>query len=181
MKLNVENFAFDKLLIPTAMVTGIVFLLTVLVVLSSKKHRTDRYERNWFTRTLYLLFIGCVSVLAATSFGSILQQGHMEHYALMAHTTAAGGFVFLTLAVAIFFLPRGTATKEIWLMEKWSVWVLIAGAMVTTATMLVSMLPLLDTTGLLQAVQIHRYAGLVTAIAAIFHAFSLIAGRLGYR
>ena len=181
MKLDVENIAFEKLLIPTAIVTAILFLLNVLTVLSSKKHRTDRYERNWLARLLYLLFIGCISVLAATSFGSILQHGYMEHYALMAHTTAAGGFVFLTLLIAIFFLPRGTATKENWRLEKWSVWVLIAGAMVTTATMLASMLPLLDTNGLLQAVQIHRYAGLLTAIAAIFHTFSLIAGRLGYR
>lgn len=113
MKLDVENIAFEKLLIPTAIVTAILFLLTVLTVLSSKKHRTDRYERNWLARLLYLLFIGCISVLAATSFGSILRHGYMEHYALMAHTTAAGGFVFLTLLIAIFFSAQDGDKREL--------------------------------------------------------------------
>ncbi len=55
-----------------------------------------------------------------------------------------------------------------WL-SRWSLWGLVIASIVVTASMLMSMLPLLDTTELRQATWVHRYAGIVVILMAITH------------
>lgn len=182
MKLKfLENLAFDRLLIPTAIVVLALLLLGALWVIATNRRRVDTFRRGWISRLSYTLFLGCIAALSATAFGSILKQGHMAHYALMAHMSAAGAFVFLMSIVAVCYLPRGSVTEGNWRAEHWSAWVLISSALVVAGSMLITMLPVFDTSAMNQLTLVHRYAGLILAIAAITHLGTLIAGRLGYR
>lgn len=183
MMSDLQNLSFAKMLLPAGIATAAILLLGLLTVLvrSQFRRRDDVMQRHWLSRLLYTLFLLAVSILAATSFGSILQAGHMQHYALLAHVAVAGAFVFLLLSITLTHLPQGTATKLNWWWEKWSVWGVVISGILVSATMFLSMLPLLDTSGLLQAVQVHRFAGLATVVFTALHLFSLIIGRLGWR
>ena len=106
----------------------------------------------------------------------------------MAHIAAAGAFVFLLLLVAFLFLPSGASSGQAgftadnrWWLSRWMAWGLIASSLVAAGTMLLSMLPLFGTDALLLVASVHRYAGLVVVVAAIFHVYSLICTRLGFR
>lgn len=178
---RISNLPFSKLVLFAGLATLAIIVFISLLVLATNRKRTERFRRGLISRLSYSAFIACIVVLCATAFGSILREGHMQHYALIAHTTAAGAFVFLLILVASSFLPRGSVTADNWRLERWSVWGLVVASLVTIATMLVSMYPLLETDGLIQAVVVHRYAGLLTAALAAIHLFSLIIGRLGYR
>jgi hypothetical protein len=178
---KLQNLTFDQFLVPSAIFTAGIVALGLLAVLIKNQHRVDAMKRHWLSRLLYTVFLLSVAVLATTSFGSIKSAGHMEHYALLAHITVAGAFVFLLLAVAITHLPRGPATKSNWWWEKWSVWGLVVSGMLVSSTMFLSMVPVLSTSELLQAVEIHRFAGLATVSFTVLHFFSLIVGRLGWR
>lgn len=178
---ELQQLSFEKVLIPTGVVTAGIVLLGLLGVLVRSRQRHDILERHWFSRLVYALFFISVVSLAATSFGSILQKGHMQHYALLAHVAVAGAFVFLHLAVAVMYLPIGSTSKLTWWWEKWSAWGFVVSGLITSATMFLSMLSMLDTAGLIQALQVHRIAGLATAVFVVLHLFALIVGRLGWR
>jgi hypothetical protein len=156
--------------------TGLAAL--IVLVVSANQPESAQKRQGWFARCAYLALLLTILLLSSTSFGSILTLGHLQHYALLAHLSAAGAFAFLLLAVAVTYLPSG---QKRWWVERWSVWLLVLGGIVTAATMFLSMLPVLDTDGLRQAASIHFYSGLVTAISAAIHAFSLLAVRLGWR
>lgn len=181
MSPNLFNLSFVNLLLPAALATIVVVVLLALWVMSTNRRKTDRYERGWISRVAYAAFLVCTVVLAGTSFVSIVQEGHMQHYPLIAHTSAAGAFVFLLVAVSATYLPRGSSTSDNWIVERYSAWALVLGSLVTVATMLISMVPILDTEGMNQAMFVHRLAGLSTVIFAVLHLFSLIVGRLGFR
>ena len=101
---------------------------------------------------------------------------------------AAGAFVFLLLVFALIYLPQGPPQPNAtvmnahqWWLNRWSVWALVLGSLVTAGAMFLSMLPVLDTAGLLQAARLHRYAGLFAVVAAIVHSYSLIYYRYRWR
>lgn len=181
MSSNLLDVPFVDLLLPAILATLVIVALLAMWVMSTTRRRTDRFQRGWLSRLAYLAFTACVAVLSISAFGSIVREGHMHHYALIVHTSAAGAFVFLLVAVAATYLPRGAATSDNWSVERWSAWALVLVSLCTVATMLVSMVPVLDTRGMNQALAVHRFAGLATAMATIVHLFSLVAGRLGYR
>jgi hypothetical protein len=133
------------------------------------------------SRLIYLLFATTVAVLSLTSFGSILKQGHMNNYAMIAHASMGGVFVVLLLAIAWIYLPAGVELVERWWGERWTAWLLVLASLITAGSMIVCMLPILGTPELISATTIHRFAGLATVAALLFHSFSLLAGKLGYR
>ena len=47
--------------------------------------------------------------------------------------------------------------------------------------MFLSMLPILDTQGLIEMLAVHRYAGLVVVVAAVTHLYTLLMTRMGVR
>ncbi|MEZ6075223.1 MAG: hypothetical protein R3C56_05975 [Pirellulaceae bacterium] len=117
-----------------------------------------------------------------------LVTGQVLGYTLLFHVAASGGFVFLMVAIAFLYLPTGpdyaddrSGRREIWWAARWSAWALVVSSLVAAGTMLVSMLPVLDTQGLLQMATLHRYAGLAVVVSAIFHLYSLTCARLGWR
>ena len=112
----------------------------------------------------------------------------MFGYALLAHVGAAGAFVFLLLLIACFYLPRGrdllgseTTGDNRWWLARLSAWLLVISSIVTAGTMFVSMLPILDTAGLLEFAMLHRYAGLVVVVSAVVHVYALCCTKLGLR
>ncbi|RMF42746.1 MAG: hypothetical protein D6753_06720 [Planctomycetota bacterium] len=168
-------------------------LLAVLLVngtwVAATRRRLEFRERHgWIARTSYLLFLVATVTLAATSFGSILRFGHMSGLGLLIHIMSAGAFVATLFIVATAFLPWGSERQQSayvlehrWWLARWSAWALVVASLVAAGTMLISMLPILDTTGLLQFAQLHRLAGLIVAAAAAIHAYAMVVTRLGWR
>jgi hypothetical protein len=171
------NVQFASLILPTLLVSAGLTVLAALVSFIRPTPEEPFVRHGKFSWLLYLGFVASVVILAGSSFWSIFESGHMKHYALLAHVSAAGAFVFLMLAVALVYLPRGRQYRQVW-WGRWSAWGLITCGCLASMTMFASMLPVLDTTGLLNAAEIHRFAGLATTALTIVHAASLVVERL---
>lgn len=164
---------------------GTVALLGLggLWVLATGRGQRNADGRNWLAKICYLVFTVVVVVLAVSSFGAILTEGHMLGYALLAHMAAAGAFVFLLLAIAYFYLPRGSdiPSDNRWWVARWSAWGLVVAGIVTAGTMFLSMLPVLGSEDMLAAIAVHRFSGLIVVVCMVFHFFALCCVRLGLR
>lgn len=186
-EMNLPTIPLEKAIYGTAGAVVVIVVLSLLFSFVTNRKRKIGKQRIWLSKLLYVAFLICIAVLSASSFGSILQFGHMSGYALLVHIGAAGGFVFLLLAIAFLYLPRGESddfelpSDNRWWFARWSSWALIASGIVTAGTMFLSMVPVLDTVGLLQAAEIHRFAGLATAAAAVLHLYALSVVKLGLR
>lgn len=186
--LPLPEIEFSSVLLPTAIVLSIALVLHGLFAVSTNQHNATSRPRSILTMLLYLVFQLVVIGLAVTSFGSIVQFGHMSGYALLAHVAGAGAFTFLLLAIAFLFLPFGDAdfsakplTDQRWWLSRWSIWALVVASLVTAGTMFLSMLPILGTEGLLAAAEVHRYAGLATVVAALISLYAITISKMGWR
>jgi hypothetical protein len=173
--------AFQKAFIPVLIATLAWIGISLFALLRSKKPAADRVPRHWISRLAYAVFLASTLILASTSFGSVLTSGQMQHFALIAHMSAAGAFTFALLAVAIFYLPLTARSVSTWWMERWSALLLVTLGLLTSASMFIGMLPVLDTEGLLVATDVHRFTGLATVSLAVIHLFSLSVRRFGLR
>lgn len=170
-----------------ALAVGLAAL--ALNVLTTNRKMQPGPARHWISRSIYGIYLISILALAMSGLGSILRWGHMSGYALMLHGAVGGGFVFLMVAIAVLYLPAAAAPGagshaqqwDRWWVIRWSAWVLVLSSLVTAGTMLLSMLPVLDTTGLLQMIMLHRYAGLAVVMAAGVHLSALTCVRLGWR
>lgn len=180
--------SFPRLLVLAGVITAIAIAASAMFVLSTKRQVEDRTSRNSLSRLIYAGFVVMVGGLSVTSFGSILAFGHLAGYALLAHLAAGGSFVFLLLAVSTLYLPRGVSpghalftADQRWWVARWSAWLLVLSGLVTAGTMFLSMLPILDTDGLVKVAALHSYSGLVAVIATVVHVFALICTQRGWR
>ncbi len=179
----------DFPLLPTigfvAVAAASVLLLNFAIVRVTRRAIVSDRLRRWPSRIVYWLFQACVVVLAVSSFGSILSQGHMAEYALLAHVAFAGAFVFILVVVAAIYLPKGrrreTPPDHRWWFSRTCAWGLILSSLAAAATMFMSMLPILDTRGLLEFATLHRIAGLAVVVFAVFHSYASVITRLGWR
>ncbi len=183
-----QNVSFAQVLLAVAVIVAVVLMLATLVLYITSCHYERGRGRHWFSKLVYGAFLFLTAVLAVTAFGSLLASGHVSGYPLLFHVAASGGFVFLMVAIAFLYLPTGvdetdvgSGRREIWWAPRWSAWALVISSLVAAGTMLVSMLPVLDTAGLLEMATLHRYAGLAVVVSAIFHLYSLVCVRLGWR
>ncbi len=179
---------FPELLLGTGLVLLVWLGLASLFVYATNREHKRVTGRHWLSRLIYFVYLLLIAILAVTAFGSIVQFGHLDGYALMAHTAAAGAFVFLMVAIAFLYLPTEVDATDIrnvripsWWGSRGSAWALVVSSIAAAATMLLSMLPILDTPGLLVMATLHRYAGLAVVVSAILHVFSLTCVRLGWR
>ncbi|GAB5402703.1 MAG: hypothetical protein Aurels2KO_09340 [Aureliella sp.] len=170
------------LAVAAAVTLGVIALGGLFILATSRRHGVQP-GRNLLAKLCYVVFIAVVAVLSASSFGSMVQFGHMSGYALLAHIGASGAFVFLLLAIAYFYLPRGedSLPDGRWWVARWSAWGLVVGGIVAAGTMFLSMLPILGTDGLQGAAEVHRYGGMVAALSACVHFFALCCVKLGVR
>lgn len=183
-ELSMRDEAFENALLPVLIGSGIAVVALLIGTCVTRRQSAKTMSRRVVCWLIYLGFLCSVAVLAATSFGSIIDHGHMAGYALMAHTAAAGGFVFLLLAVAIVFLPRPavqSTNESRWWFARASSWTLVSSGIVVSTTMFASMLPIFATPELIEAVRWHRWAGLVCVVAAVLHVASIACVRLKWR
>ncbi len=182
------SVSFTQVLYVVIVAMAVGLAVMALDVLTSNRKMRPGPARHWISRSIYGIYLISILVLAVTGLGSILRWGHMSGYALMLHVAAAGGFVFLMVAIAVLYLPASATVADSraqqwdrWWLIRWSAWGLVLSSLVTAGTMLLSMLPVLDTTGLLQMTMLHRYAGLAVVVAACVHLIALTCVRLGWR
>ncbi len=179
---------FPRVLLFTAVALVAVLIVSTLAVGATRRTARSGFKRHWLSLAIYAAYVLLIALLALTSFGSILQVGHLAGYALLAHVAAAGGFIFAMVAVAFLYLPQTSPdialdhrAADTWWASRWAAWGLIASSLAAAGTMLLSMLPVLDTAGLLAMVVYHRYAGLAVVVFAALHLFTLTCARLGWR
>ena len=203
---EIKSFSVDYAIHPAAAfrsvlpyaLFGIVVLIVVHFGLSWFGGRAAaRHSRwNWWERLVYLGVLGSVGLLGATAFFGVLRFGALHGWLLFAHMFGAGAFVAVLPVVALTWCeanrfvrgraPRGalatagTAPRFFWL-PKAMFWILLAGGLVVSLTMLVSMLPLYGTEGLEQLLDLHRYSGLLVVAATVFHFYSVLLQRIGWR
>lgn len=178
---------FKTVVIYTGIGLAVVLAVGFLLTLTTNRRKTIGVRRSWLSRLLYLVFLASVCVLAASSFGSILRFGHMHGYALLAHVSAAGAFVFLLLAIAWLYLPwqdeddGPIPNDQRWWFGRWTAWALVVSSLVAAGAMFLSMLPVLETPSLLTAAAVHRYAGLAVTVFAALHLYAITCTRFGFR
>ncbi len=185
---DADRVALSTVLTVTAVACGGILAAHLIFVLATNRRLDNAGPRHWVSLALHLAFLSVMAVLAISSFGTLVTTGHLLGYPLLLHLMAAGAFVFLLLGFASVYLPQGTPQPNApvmnahrWWLNRWSVWAIVLGSLITAGTMFLSMFPILDTAGLLRAARLHRYAGLFTVVAAIVHAYSLICVRFRWR
>ena len=186
------NWPFRNVIV----VVGIALLVTILIhsvfaAVTSKKQRNAR--RGWIAALVYFAFAILVIGLTATSFGAILVEGVMQNWALLAHISIAGAFVFVMLVFAIIWnpnylaqtgsgaIPVEASKKDRWWLFTWSLWGVLFSSVVVAGSMLLQMLPVLDTEGMLEVTELHRYSGLVLSASLILNVYSIAIRRIGWR
>ncbi len=183
--LAVDALPFAKVALACMAVT--LFCLAIFSVFcwaSNKKKMPVR--RMWVSSLLHLAFVATVVVLAVTSLQAVFSGNAMAEYPLMAHVATAGAFTFLLLGMAWLYLPHlgldGEYQRENrWWFSRFSSWLVVTAGLVTAGTMFLSMLPILDTPNLAQALTWHRYAGLATVVGCILHLAAVLMTRFGWR
>lgn len=182
------NISLPQLLIGVGVALLVWLSIATTVILMTFHEKKLVRRRHWLSVLIYWGYLGLIAVLAVSAFGSLLQYGYIAGFPLLVHITAAGAFVFLMVAIAFLYLPNASDAWEdheerlpSWWAIRWSAWALVGSSLTVAASMLFSMLPLLDSEGLRYMATLHRYAGLAVVASAILHSYSLIWVRLGWR
>lgn len=188
LPVDIAAFPFSQALLYGLLATLGILCLSLCGQFLFKREVTEAQKRSIVSKLIYAIFIVTITILAVTSFGSILRFGHMLGWSLLIHVATAGAFVFLLLAIAFLFLPNGAKPEQRgytadgrWWFARWSAWGLVLFSIATAATMFTSMLPILDTDGLLEFAALHRYAGLGTVIFAALHLYAMLCVRFNWR
>jgi len=163
------------------------------------ERRVRRY--NWIERLLHAVLALSFLVLAVTGFwASIGWGGPMTGYSLMLHTTAGAVFACTVAAMLLVWaadhaftkadgqwlgrggclstagdLPAGRFTAG----DKVYFWLAAVLTLAALLSMLLSMVPLLDTAGQHLMYDLHRYATLVLVMITIWHAYATTLAKPG--
>ncbi|MHB8897185.1 MAG: hypothetical protein ACYC6Y_00410 [Thermoguttaceae bacterium] len=179
-------------ILPLALAGAVaVMVVHLLVTLAFRGAAADRKRWNVWDILIYVATIGCVAVLALTSFVEFLRHGELLGWPLFFHMFGAGTFTALLPLLALSWAhlnqfevgpasARSAPAKFYWL-PKLMFWVILASGVVVTMTMLVSMLPIFGTDGLRVLLDLHRYSGLVVVLALVFHLYGVAVQRIGLR
>ena len=111
---------------------------------------------------------GCLStvLLALTGFGGTL-QGHLGGYPLLTHT-AAGALFALCLAILALLKARCHLAPSL---RSACFWLLLLCGVVLTLSVLIAMVPLLDTHAQHAALALHKLAAVVFVVTLALYAF----------
>jgi hypothetical protein len=171
-----------------------VALILLHLCLSLRGGRSAEEKSRWnlWEKLVYLGLVVSVAVLGFTSFYAVLRYGVLGGWLLFVHMFGAGLFVGVLPFLAVTWCEpsrfSGTRTgarterppRFFWL-PKVMFWMILLSGFVVTGTMLLSMLPLFGTNGLLQLLDIHRYAGLLVVVAMMLHLYCVGLQRAGRR
>jgi hypothetical protein len=171
--------------------TAVLIVLHLVITVVRRGKPVERPPWSLWEKLVYLATIVSVAGLGVTSLLAVIRFGAMHGWMLFAHMVAAGLFVFVLPLLAItwcgvnrFAAKSGSegngadAPRFFWL-PRATFWVILAGGLVVTLTMLLSMLPLFGTEGLQSLLDVHRYTGLVVVVAMLLHLYSVVIQRLG--
>ena len=170
---------------------AIVMVLHFLISMVFRGARAERTRWNLWDILIYLGTLGCVAVLAVTSFVEVIRHGELGGWPLFLHMCGAGAFTAVLPLLVLswghfnqFGIGPGTGNtlppKFPWFC-KLMFWAVIAAGLVVTMTMLISMLPIFGSDGLHVLLDIHRYSGLVVVLAIVLHLYGVAVQRLGLR
>lgn len=150
-----------------------------------------------FKNLVFLVGLACFAILALTGFGPLVFGLRLEGYLLMLHATFA--LVFIACAAIVVFLGAGHYAfnkkdaeavptdlkcpcrrgEGCWVTDtgvgaKAGFWLLAILTLPLTLTMVLSMLPLLDTHGQELMFHLHRWCALAFAWIAIVELYMLV-------
>ncbi|MBT3293648.1 MAG: hypothetical protein HN919_02850 [Verrucomicrobia bacterium] len=146
-----------------ALIAALVLLAWLLAGIRSWSLQSDHPALE---RTALLGGFLSTVLLALTGFGGML-QGHLGGYPLLTHT-AAGALFALCLAVLALLKARHHLTPTV---QSACFWLLLVCAVVLILTVLVAMVPLLDTHAQHGALALHTLAAVVFVAALALYAF----------
>ena len=185
--------AFPSVLSVVLLAAGGVILLHLVLALIGGKAAKTRRRLNLWERLVYLGALASVSVLAVTSFYSVLAFGTMSGWWLFVHMFGAGTLVGVLPLMAInwagpsrFGQGRSSQDEEtfaprfFWL-PKLMFWLFLLSGLAVVLTMLLSMLPIFGTDGLHSLLDIHRYAGLMAVVVLAIHFYCVLLQRARLR
>jgi hypothetical protein len=170
---------------------AVIMVLHLLVALVFRGAPAERKRWNFWDILIYLGTLGCVAVLAVTSFVEVLRHGELGGWPLFFHMFGAGAFTAVLPLLLLSWAhvnqfqvgPSGGKSppaKFYWL-PKLMFWTIVVGGLVVTMTMLISMLPIFGTDGLRVLLDLHRYSGLVVVLALVLHFYGVAVQRVGLR
>jgi len=147
-------------------------------------------------KLVYLLAALCFVVLAVTGFyRPLVLDEHISGYLMMVHATFAPVFAVCLAILAVMWAHNCRFDKNYWpllqrllrrqtrsdsvgqkyeLTQKVSFWLIILLALPLILSIVSSMFDVFGTTGQEFLLQLHRWCGLVLALAAILHTYSMI-------
>ncbi|MFV1964313.1 MAG: hypothetical protein ACC628_02735 [Pirellulaceae bacterium] len=162
--------------------------------LSLRGRRSANAKARWnrWEKLVYLGAMVSVAVLGFTSFFAVLRYGMLSGWLLFAHMFGAGLFVGVLPFLSVTWCEasrfeghrtaaRNDGPRRFFWFPKLMFWMILLGGFIVTVTMLLSMLPLLGTDGLIQLLDIHRYAGLLVVVAMMMHGYCVALQRVGWR
>jgi multisubunit Na+/H+ antiporter MnhB subunit len=169
----------------------VIVVLHLLIALVFRGSPAERKRWNLWDILIYLGTLGCVAVLAVTSFVEVLRHGELGGWPLFFHMFGAGAFTAVLPLLAMswahvnqFEVGPSTGSspppKFYWL-PKLMFWLILVSGLVVTMTMLLSMLPIFGSDGLRTLLDLHRYSGLVVVLALVLHLYSVAVQRVGLR
>lgn len=185
---------FRKIL-PIVLIGALVLIVLQLAVSAIFKTRPQIPGRlNLWDKLIYLVALSSVVILGVTSFGALMRFGVLDGWPLFAHMFGAGALVAILPLLALAWgaanrfggaVPQtqrsqDAAPRFFWF-SKAMYWTILAGGLVVTMTMLLSMLPIFGTDGLRTLLDIHRWSGLVVVLATLFHFYAVLRRRLWVR
>lgn len=182
--------------VAATLILGAVILLLHFLISLVRRSQARGARPAWsvWDKLLSLLLIVSTTTLAITAWFAMWTNGVLAGWPLMVHMAGAGMLIVALPVAAVLwaqpsrFFVRGKAecsgsaqaTQFVWV-ARLAFWILLATGFVNVMTMLLSMLPLLDTHALEQMLTLHRYTGLVVVIAVALHIYGGLLGRLGLR
>lgn len=181
-----------RLILPYAFVGIVVIVvLHLLISLIFRGAPAERKKWNLWDVLIYLGTLGCVTILALTSFVEVMRHGELGGWPLFFHMFGAGAFTAVLPLLALSWAhvnqfdvgPSAGSSpppKFYWL-PKLMFWLMVISGLVVTMTMLISMLPIFGSDGLRVLLDIHRYSGLIVVLALVLHLYSVAAQRVGLR
>ncbi len=179
-------------ILPYAFV-GIVLIMVLHLVIAMVFRGAPAERKKWnpWDILIYLGTLGCVGLLAVTSFVEVIRHGELGGWPLFLHMCGAGALtaVLPLLALSWAHLNQfeigpssgGTALPKFYWLPKLMFWLILVSGLVVTMTMLISMLPIFGSDGLHVLLDIHRYSGLIVVLALVLHLYSVAVQRLGLR
>ena len=181
-------------ILPYALSATLVLAIVCLLV-GIGRGRTAEPKSRWslWEKLVYLVTLVSVAILSVTSFGALLRFGELRGWALFAHMGGAGMFVFTLPVLAITWCEPSrfnsrrvggqgqSVPRRFYWLPRLMFWILLAGGLTVSMTMLLSMLPLFGTDGFGQLLDWHRISGLVVVVALAFHFTGILLQRFGKR